>query len=160
MRGAQLLNNISSLRTYSRYISNLRTYSDTYVILYSIFHCTTPSAEHTVSRYIFEPVLNACNTDAPRVAYISFPPPAASTVCSNQPVTNFLVIWELCLDSSTAVKETVPSLILFCVPNQKVISVFQKVFSHLSYNAARLTALLDIVHGVSLFPCDGVLQLQ
>ena len=29
------------------------------------------------------------NTDVPRVAYISFPPPAASvTVCSNQPVTN------------------------------------------------------------------------
>ena len=29
------------------------------------------------------------NTDAPRVAYISFPPPAASvTVCFNQPVTN------------------------------------------------------------------------
>ena len=28
------------------------------------------------------------NTDAPRVAYILFPPPAASvTVCSNQPLT-------------------------------------------------------------------------
>ena len=28
------------------------------------------------------------NTDAPRMAHISFPPPASSvTVCSNQPVT-------------------------------------------------------------------------
>ena len=108
------------------------------------------------------------NTDAPRVAYISFPPPAASvTVCSNQPVTHIssylgaLLMAELLASQfSTAVKETVPSLMLYCVPNHKVISVFQKVFSHLAYNGVRLTAPLDIVHGVSLLPCDGVLQLQ
>ena len=67
---------------------------------------------------------------------------------------------ELLVSYFSLFRRGVPSLILNCVSNQKVISVFQKVFSHLSYNGVKLTAPLEIVHGVSLLPCDGVLQLQ
>ena len=97
------------------------------------------------------------------MAYNSFPSPAASvTVCSNQPVTNIssylgallmaelLVCWFL---SSTPHWFTLcpKPLSHYCLP---------KSVSHLSYNDMRSTSPLDIDHGVSLLPCDGVLPVS
>ena len=109
------------------------------------------------------------NIVIPSVAYISFPSPAASvTVCFNQPVTNIssylraLLMAELlasCFSLFHCGEGNCFILDLHCVPNQKVIGVFQKVFTiyHIMTRAARPTAPLDIVHGVSLLPCDGAL---
>ena len=93
---------------------------------------------------MFEPVLNACkiHTDAPELAYISFPPTDASvTVCSNQPVTNLYSYLEALLVAELVASCFFPFhfgegkcsiLDLHSAPNQKVIGVFQKEISHLS----------------------------